>query len=217
VPQRPGFATARSVAQPIRWAKPAQGVASCRQAHSSSRREESLDHDIQAMLRKSPAGPGPATSPNSPVMSAPSATDAAQPKTKIPRPPQTVPIGAGSKQPPHHWPKPYYQLTFTCLPCGHRSSHNISKQGYHRGSVLISCPSCRNRHVISDHLKIFGDRDITVEDLMKEKGRLVKKGTLGEDGDIEFWRDELPPKEEGEKAGKAARGQVLGRLGASPE
>ncbi|TPX15580.1 uncharacterized protein E0L32_004278 [Thyridium curvatum] len=84
----------------------------------------------------------------------------------------------------------YYELTFTCVPCGVRSGHHVSKQGYHHGSVLITCPSCRNRHIISDHLGIFGDhRGLTVEDLMRDKGMLVKKGTLGEDGDIEFWED----------------------------
>ena len=86
----------------------------------------------------------------------------------------------------------YYQLSFTCVPCSHRSHHNISKQGYHTGSILITCPSCRNRHIISDHLNIFGDRKVTVEDLMREKGNLVKRGSLGEDGDIEFWPDEEP-------------------------
>lgn len=90
----------------------------------------------------------------------------------------------------------YYQLSFTCIPCNYRSHHNISKQGYHKGSVLISCPNCRNRHVISDHLNIFGDRKITVEDLMREKGQLVKRGNLGEDGDIEFWPDEKYAEEE---------------------
>ncbi|VUC27085.1 unnamed protein product [Clonostachys rosea] len=84
----------------------------------------------------------------------------------------------------------YYQLSFTCVPCGHRSHHNVSKQGYHTGSTLITCPQCRNRHVISDHLGIFGDRKITIEDLMREKGQLVKRGSLGEDGDIEFWPDD---------------------------
>ncbi|KAH6660644.1 DNL zinc finger-domain-containing protein, partial [Truncatella angustata] len=64
---------------------------------------------------------------------------------------------------------------FTCVPCGTRSSHTISKQGYHKGSVLITCSSCRNRHIISDHLNIFGDRKLTIEDLMKEKGQLVKR------------------------------------------
>lgn len=51
-------------------------------------------------------------------------------------------------------PKPSYDLTFTCRPCGHRSTHSVSKQGYHYGSILITCPGCHNRHVISDHLKV---------------------------------------------------------------
>lgn len=88
----------------------------------------------------------------------------------------------------------YYQLSFTCVPCGHRSHHNVSKQGYHMGSTLITCPGCRNRHVISDHLKIFGDKKQTIEDIMKEKGQLVKRGNLGEDGDIEFWPEDQEAK-----------------------
>ncbi|KAH9909270.1 hypothetical protein F4778DRAFT_716043 [Xylariomycetidae sp. FL2044] len=86
--------------------------------------------------------------------------------------------------------EPHYQITFTCVPCDTRSSHTISKQGYHQGSVLIKCPNCQNRHVISDHLNIFGDRKITVEDLMREKGQLVKRGNLNEEGDVEFWDDD---------------------------
>lgn len=50
--------------------------------------------------------------------------------------------------------EPTYQLTFTCKPCKHRSSHEMSRQGYHHGTVLITCPECKNRHVISDHLKV---------------------------------------------------------------
>lgn len=50
--------------------------------------------------------------------------------------------------------EPAYELTFTCKPCRHRSAHRISKQGYHKGSVLITCPDCKNRHVISDHLQV---------------------------------------------------------------
>jgi len=48
---------------------------------------------------------------------------------------------------------PAYELTFTCNVCKTRSSHRLSKQGYHHGTVLISCPDCKNRHLISDHLK----------------------------------------------------------------
>ncbi|KAK3329811.1 DNL zinc finger-domain-containing protein [Apodospora peruviana] len=85
--------------------------------------------------------------------------------------------------------KPTYELRFTCKPCGHRSAHHVSKQGYHHGSVLIACPSCRNRHVISDHLRLFGDKAVSVEDILRERGQLVKKGTLGESDDLEFWED----------------------------
>lgn len=50
--------------------------------------------------------------------------------------------------------EPGYHLSFTCKPCEFRSAHSISKQGYHNGTVLITCPNCKNRHVISDHLKV---------------------------------------------------------------
>lgn len=66
----------------------------------------------------------------------------------------------------------------------------MTKQGYHHGTVLITCPSCKNRHVISDHLKIFADLSFTVEDLMRDKGELVKRGSISQDGDIELWEDE---------------------------
>lgn len=87
--------------------------------------------------------------------------------------------------------QPSYQLRFTCKPCGGRSSHKVTKQGYHRGTVLITCPQCKNRHLIADHLRVFSDTSITIEDLLREKGQLLKKGTLGagEDGDVEFWED----------------------------
>ncbi|TLS31084.1 hypothetical protein PpBr36_03749 [Pyricularia pennisetigena] len=91
--------------------------------------------------------------------------------------------------------QPHYSLHFTCVPCGHRSAHKISKQGYHHGSVLITCSECKNRHVISDHLGIFGDRKVTVEDLMRERGHSFKKGVLGENGDIEYWHDDAVPGE----------------------
>ncbi|KAF2687675.1 zf-DNL-domain-containing protein [Lentithecium fluviatile CBS 122367] len=84
---------------------------------------------------------------------------------------------------------PAYELTFTCKVCSTRSSHRLSKQGYHHGTILISCPGCKNRHLISDHLKIFSDKRVTVEDILREKGDLVKRGELGTEGDIEFWED----------------------------
>ncbi|KHJ35333.1 putative dnl zinc finger domain-containing protein [Erysiphe necator] len=90
---------------------------------------------------------------------------------------------------PIETPRDEYELTFTCQPCGARSTHRISKQGYHHGSVLVSCPNCKNRHVISDQLKIFGDKITNIEDLLREQGHYVQKGTLSEDGAFELWAD----------------------------
>lgn len=63
---------------------------------------------------------------------------------------------------PDHIPKPEtareeqpsYEMTFTCRVCTDRSTHRITKQGYHHGTILITCPDCKNRHLISDHLKV---------------------------------------------------------------
>lgn len=49
---------------------------------------------------------------------------------------------------------PSYEMTFTCRVCKDRSSHRISKQGYHKGTILITCPGCKNRHLIADHLGV---------------------------------------------------------------
>lgn len=106
-------------------------------------------------------------------------------------------------QKPEGHDEPAYQLTFTCKPCLHRSSHRVTKQGYHHGTVLITCPECRNRHVISDHLRIFMDEKSTLEDILARNGddltKLLKKGKLGirqgsqigneGEEDIEFWAD----------------------------
>lgn len=60
--------------------------------------------------------------------------------------------------------EPAYELTFTCKPCKHRSTHRVTKQGYHKGSVLIKCPQCSNRHIMSDHLKV-GFQNLCVVDM----------------------------------------------------
>lgn len=86
--------------------------------------------------------------------------------------------------------EPAYELTFTCRKCLHRSSHRVTKQAYHFGTTLITCSGCKNRHLISDHLKIFSDKGVTLEDILKEKGQYLQKGRLGEDGDIEFYDEE---------------------------
>lgn len=53
--------------------------------------------------------------------------------------------------------------------------------------MLVQCPGCKNRHLIADNLKIFGDKSITLEQILAEKGDLVKKGGLSVEGDLEMW------------------------------
>ncbi|KAL2859054.1 zf-DNL-domain-containing protein [Aspergillus pseudodeflectus] len=86
--------------------------------------------------------------------------------------------------------EPAYMLAFTCKPCGDRSVHRVSKHGYHRGTVLIQCPGCNNRHIISDHLRIFLDSRKTLDDIMRENGEKIVHKNL-DDGDLEFRDDEL--------------------------
>ena len=98
------------------------------------------------------------------------------------------PSSVGPEQTSTQDPKqPHYEMTFTCKPCNNRSTHVISKHSYHNGSVLITCPSCQAKHVITDHLRIFSDNNFSLEEFMKRKGSMVKRGRL--EGDIEFWDD----------------------------
>ncbi|EPY49660.1 TIM23 translocase complex subunit Tim15 [Schizosaccharomyces cryophilus OY26] len=73
-------------------------------------------------------------------------------------------------------PKPAYHITFTCTVCNHRSGHKLSKQAYHNGTVFVECPQCKNRHLMADHLKIFSDKRVTIEDIISNKGEILKKG-----------------------------------------
>lgn len=36
-------------------------------------------------------------------------------------------------------------------------------------------------------MQIFSDTSVTIEDIMKEKGEFIQKGSLGADGDVEFY------------------------------
>lgn len=112
-------------------------------------------------------------------------------------------------------PQPAYELHFTCRKCLHRSAHRITKQAYHFGSALVTCPGCKSRHLISDHLHIFSDKGGTVEEVLRDRGELLRKGRLGEDGDVEFYEDdtegvggrrkEVEDGKEGEEGGQRRR------------
>lgn len=69
-----------------------------------------------------------------------------------------------------------YSLTFTCEPCQSRDSYRVSHQAYHHGTVLIECSNCKVRHLIADHLKIFSDTSVTVEEILRRKGEHVHRG-----------------------------------------
>lgn len=73
--------------------------------------------------------------------------------------------------------QPQIMIAFTCKKCDTRSSHTMSKQAYTGGTVLITCPGCKNRHLIADHLKIFSDDRITIEDILNAKGESVSQST----------------------------------------
>ncbi|CAG7920639.1 unnamed protein product [Penicillium olsonii] len=108
-----------------------------------------------------------------------------------------------------------YRITFTCKPCGHRSAHRMSKQGYHRGTVLIQCPSCQSRHVMSDHLGVFFDKKTTLEDLLKEKGQALTHGHT--DGNLEFWDDGTVKSYDLEGKEKLGSSEEEKKLGSSSE
>ncbi|CCH58562.1 hypothetical protein TBLA_0A07730 [Henningerozyma blattae CBS 6284] len=71
--------------------------------------------------------------------------------------------------------QPQLMIAFTCKKCDNRSSHTMSKQAYTKGTVLITCPHCQSRHLIADHLKIFSDNRITIQDILKAKGESVSQ------------------------------------------
>jgi hypothetical protein len=43
--------------------------------------------------------------------------------------------------------------------------------------------------LIADHLKIFEDHGVTLEEIAKRHGEKLRRGRLGDDGDVEFYED----------------------------
>ncbi|KAI5815450.1 DNL zinc finger-domain-containing protein [Pyronema omphalodes] len=122
----------------------------------------------------------------------------------------SVPIAVGEQPEPE---KPSYQLTFTCRPCQERSTHTITKQAYHKGSVLIECPGCKNRHVITDNLKIFGETARTLEEILAANGEALKRGRILWNGDIEL----LPPDEDAAEAAVKVTSEVAVKVAVKVE
>ncbi|PPJ52910.1 hypothetical protein CBER1_11572 [Cercospora berteroae] len=107
---------------------------------------------------------------------------------------------------------PAYQLHFTCKKCLHRSAHTVSKQAYHFGTCVINCPQCNVQHLISDHLKIFSDTKMTMEDIAKQYGEKLKKGRLGVNGDVEFYDEVAEEAIAEDEAAKKAKVEKTERI-----
>lgn len=69
-------------------------------------------------------------------------------------------------------------VSFTCTAneCGTRISKMIRRSSYEKGTVLIQCPNCSVKHIISDHLGWYSDvsQNLTnIEKIAESKGESV--------------------------------------------
>mmetsp|Transcript_29311 Transcript_29311/g.54876 ORF Transcript_29311/g.54876 Transcript_29311/m.54876 type:complete len:85 (-) Transcript_29311:701-955(-) len=64
-------------------------------------------------------------------------------------------------------------IAFTCTVCNTRSARTFSKKSYEEGVVIVTCPGCKNHHLIADRLGWFDDASVDITTIMQEKGEEV--------------------------------------------
>jgi len=66
-------------------------------------------------------------------------------------------------------------VIFECTVCQSKCAKSFSHLSYTKGVVIITCPTCDNRHLIADNLGWFKDKKVNVETMAEEKGEKIRR------------------------------------------
>jgi len=65
-------------------------------------------------------------------------------------------------------------MAFTCTVCESRNTRLVSKHSYEEGTVVVICKGCENKHLIVDHLGVFGEKGWSFNQALEAVGEDVK-------------------------------------------